>query len=155
MNLSLNLIIVLVFVLAFGVAPAWTWLLFPVAIAFLLVFAAGVGMALSVLYVRFRDIAIIWAVLAQVLLYLTPILYPINAFEKENQTYEHLLMFNPLSVIFTQIRIWVLHEADAPTVLHAAGGWLGLLPATIIFFGAIAYGAWIFKREAPRIAEAL
>jgi ABC-2 type transport system permease protein len=155
MNLSLNLIIVLVFVLAFGVAPVWTWFLFPVAIAFLLVFTAGVGMALSVLYVRFRDVAIIWAVVAQVLLYLTPILYPINAFEEENQVYEHLLMFNPLSVIFTQIRIWVLHEPDAPTVLHAAGGWLGLLPATIIFFGAIAFGAWIFKREAPRIAEAL
>jgi ABC-2 type transport system permease protein len=155
MNLSLNLIVVIVFVLAFGVAPAWTWLLFPVALAFLLAFTAAVGMALSVLYVRFRDVAIIWAVVAQVLLYLTPILYPINAFEEQNRTYEHLLMWNPLSVIFTQVRIWILHEADAPSVLHAAGGWLGLLPATIIFFGVLVYGAWIFKREAPRIAEAL
>jgi ABC-2 type transport system permease protein len=155
LNLSLNLIIVLIFILAFGVSPAWTWLLFPVALAALLTFAGAVGMALSVLYVRFRDIAIIWAVVSQVLLYLTPILYPINAFETENRTYEHLLMFNPLTVIFTQIRIWVLHEPEAPTVLHAAGGWLGLLPATIIFFGVIAFGAWIFKREAPRVAEAL
>lgn len=155
LNLSLNLIIVLAFVLAFGVSPVWTWFLFPVALAALLTFAAAVGMALSVLYVRFRDVAIIWAVVAQVLLYLTPILYPINAFEEENRTYEHLLMFNPLTVIFTQIRIWILHEPDAPTVLHAAGGWLGLFPATIIFFGVIAFGAWIFKREAPRVAEAL
>jgi ABC-2 type transport system permease protein len=155
LNLSLNLIVVLAFVLAFGVSPVWSWLLFPVALAALLAFAAAVGMALSVLYVRFRDVAIIWAVVAQVLLYLTPILYPINAFEGENKTYEHLLMCNPLSVIFTQIRIWILHEADAPSVVHAAGGWLGLLPATIIFFGVIAFGAWIFKREAPRVAEAL
>lgn len=155
LNLALNLIVVLAFVLAFGVSPAWTWLLFPVALAALLVLTAAVGMALSVLYVRFRDVAIIWAVLAQVLLYLTPILYPINAFENENRTYEHLLMCNPLSVIFTQVRIWILHESDAPSVLHAAGGWLGLLPAAVIFFGMIAFGAWIFKREAPRVAEEL
>lgn len=155
LNLSLNLIVVLAFVLAFGVSPVWTWLLFPLALAALLAFTAAIGMALSVLYVRFRDVAIIWAVVAQVLLYLTPILYPINAFEDENRTYEHLLMFNPLSVIFTQIRIWILHEPDAPSVVHAAGGWLGLLPATIIFFGVIAFGAWVFKREAPRVAEAL
>ncbi|HVT00566.1 MAG TPA: ABC transporter permease [Solirubrobacterales bacterium] len=152
-NLLLNLIIVLVFLLAFGVTPAWSWLLFPVALAFLFVGAAGVSMGLSALYVRFRDTAIIWVVVAQVLLYLTPILYPVNAFGEE--TKEHLLMWNPLSVIFEQVRVWVLHEAAAPTAVQAAGGWLGLLPAAVIFFGVIGFGAWYFNREAPRIAEAL
>jgi ABC-2 type transport system permease protein len=154
-NLILNLIIVLVFVLAFGVSPAWTWLLFPVALAFLFVGAAGMAMALSALYVRFRDTAIIWVVASQVLLYLTPILYPVNALGEE--TKERLLMINPLAVIFEQIRVWVLHEPRhlAPTAVEAAGGWLGLLPAAVIFVGVIAYGAWFFNREAPRIAEAL
>lgn len=152
-NLLLNLVIVLVFVLAFGVSPAWTWLLFPVALAFLFVGAAGMSMALSALYVRFRDTAIIWVVVAQVLLYLTPILYPVNALGEE--TKERLLMINPLSVIFEQVRVWVLHEAAAPTAVEAAGGWLGLLPAAVLFFGVIGFGAWYFNREAPRIAEAL
>jgi ABC-2 type transport system permease protein len=152
-NLLLNLIIVLVFVLAFGVSPAWTWLLFPIALVFLFVGAAGLSMALSALYVRFRDTAIIWVVLAQVLLYLTPILYPVNSFGEESK--EHLLMWNPLSVIFEQVRVWVLHEPSAPTAVHAAGGWAGLIPAAIIYFGTIAFGAWYFNREAPRIAEAL
>ena len=152
-NLGLNLIIVLVFVFAFGVDPTWTWLLFPFAILALFVGAAGLSMALSALYVRYRDTAIIWVVLAQVLLYLTPILYPVNSFGEE--TKEHLLMWNPLSVIFEQVRVWVLHEAAAPTAVEAAGGWLGLLPAAIIYFGVIAFGAWYFNREAPRIAEAL
>jgi ABC-2 type transport system permease protein len=152
-NLLLNLIIVLVFVLAFGVSPAWTWLLFPVALVFLFVGAAGMSMALSALYVRYRDTAIIWVVVAQVLLYLTPILYPVNSFGE--QTKEHLLMINPLSVIFEQVRVWVLHEPIAPTAVEAAGGWLGLLPAAVIFFGVVGFGAWYFNREAPRIAEAL
>jgi ABC-2 type transport system permease protein len=152
-NLCLNLIIVFAFVLAFGVDPAWTWLLLPVALALLFVLTSAVAMALSVLYVRFRDIAIIWAVVSQVLLYLTPILYPVNAFE--NPTYEHLLMVNPLAVIFAEVRIWILHEAAAPTPLESAGGWLGLLPALAIFLGVCIYGIWTFRREAPRIAEAL
>jgi ABC-2 type transport system permease protein len=152
-NLLLNLIVVLAFVLAFGVTPVWSWLLFPFALTVLFVFAAAVGMALSVLYVRFRDVAIIWAVVAQVLLYVTPILYPVDAFN--NSTYERLLMINPLAVIFGAIRIWILHEPGAPTPVASAGGWAGLLPALAIFVVTCVYGAWIFRRDAPRIAEAL
>ena len=152
-NLLLNLIIVLVFLLAFGVTPAWSWLLFPIALVFLFVGAAGSSMALSALYVRYRDTAIIWVVVSQALLYLTPILYPVNSFGEE--TKEHLLMWNPLSVIFEQVRVWVLHEPAAPTAVQAAGGWLGLIPAAIIYFGVCGFGVWYFSREAPRIAEAL
>ena len=80
-NLGLNLVVVFAFVFAFGVDPIWTWLLLPVAFAFLFVFTAAVSAALAVLYVRFRDIAIIWLVVAQVLFYATPILYPVTSFE--------------------------------------------------------------------------
>jgi ABC-2 type transport system permease protein len=153
-NLGLNLVIVLVFVFAFGVDPTWTWLLFPVALLFLSVFTAAISTALSVLYVRFRDVAIIWVVVAQVLLYMTPILYPVTIF-KDSPTKEHLLMINPLAVIFEQVRVWILAEPQAPTAVEAAGGVLNLLPATAIFVGICAFAVWIFNREAPRIAEDL
>jgi ABC-2 type transport system permease protein len=152
-NLGLNLLIVVVFLIAFGVDPTWTWLLFPVAIASLFILTAAVGTALSVLYVRFRDVAIIWTVVGQVLMYASPILYPVDF--KEDPTFEHLLMINPLAVILAQVRVWVLAEPGAPTAVDAAGGWLGLLPAAIIFFGLIAFATWYFGREAPRIAEDL
>ena len=153
LNFCLNLVVVLGFILAFGVTPMWTWLLFPIALLALLVLTTAVSMALSVLYVRFRDIAIIWTVVAQVLFYATPILYPVNIFEDEPK-YEHLLMINPLAVIFEQIRVWVL-EPNAPTAVEAAGGVAGLIPAAVIFVAVCAFGAWIFNREAPRIAEEL
>ena len=152
-NLGLNLVVVFAFVFAFGVDPTWTWLLFPLAVAVLFVFTAVLSMALSVLYVRFRDVAIIWLVGAQVLFYATPILYPITAFD--NETYEHILMVNPLAVIFEQVRVWILAEPDAPSAVEAAGGVVGLLPAIAIFFGTCLFGAWIFNRDAPRIAEEL
>ena len=151
-NLSLNLVVVVVFILAFGVDPTWTWLLFPLVLALLFVFTAAVSMALSVLYVRFRDVAIIWAVATQILFYLTPILYPIEVFD--NPTYERLLMVNPLGPIFEQLRVWVL-EPGAPSAVEVAGGVAGLIPAAAIYVGVCAFAVWIFNREAPRIAEQL
>jgi ABC-2 type transport system permease protein len=161
MNLGLNLIVVFGFMLAFGVEPTWTWLLFPVGVAALFVLTAAVCMALSVLYVRFRDVAIIWVVLGQVLFYATPILYPVTAFngppvqQFRGIPYEHLLMLNPLAVIFEQIRVWVLSEPGAPSAVQAAGGALHLIPAAVIYVVVCAFAVWIFRRDAPRIAENL
>jgi ABC-2 type transport system permease protein len=153
-NLGLNLVVVFVFVFAWGVEPTWTWLLFPTALVALFVFTAAVSMALSVLYVRFRDVAIIWMVLAQVLFYATPVLYPLGPHGFEDKTIGKLLMINPLAVIFEQVRVWVV-ESNAPTALDVSEGWLGLLPAVAIFVAVCAFGAWIFNRDAPRIAEEL
>lgn len=153
-NLGLNLLVVFVFVLAWGIPPVWTWLLFPVALALLFVLTAAVGMALSVLYVRFRDVAIIWAVVAQVLFYATPVLYPLGPNGFEDATMERLLMINPLAVIFEQVRVWVV-EPTAPSAVDAAGGWIWLLPAAAIFVATCLFGVWTFSREAPRIAEDL
>ena len=153
-NFALNLVIVVVFVLAWGVDPTWTWLLFPLPLAALFVFTTAVSMILSVLYVRFRDVAIIWTVGAQMLFYATPILYPLGLKDFLSDTVERVLMLNPLAVIFEQVRVWVL-ESDAPTPAEAAGGAVYLLPAVAIFLGTCVLAVWLFNREAPRIAEDL
>ncbi|MDQ2632092.1 MAG: ABC transporter permease [Actinomycetota bacterium] len=153
-NFGLNLVVVFVFILAWGVDPTWTWLLFPVAMFFLFVLTTAVSMLLSVLYVRFRDVAIIWTVLAQMLFYATPILYPLGKYGLENESIEQGLMISPLAVIFEQVRVWVL-EPDAPTAAEAAGGAVHLLPALAIFVAICVLSVWIFSREAPRIAEEL
>jgi ABC-2 type transport system permease protein len=151
-NFVLNLVVVFAFILAWGVDPKATWLLFPLAVAALFVFTCAVSTMLSVLYVRFRDVAIIWVVVSQVLFYGTPILYPIELLQ--DAQIEQFLMVNPLAVIFEQVRVWVL-EPTAPSAADAAGGALNLLPAAAIYVGVCAFAAWIFSREAPRVAEDL
>jgi ABC-2 type transport system permease protein len=153
-NLALNLVVVFVFILAWGVDPMLSWLLFPIPIFFLFVLTTAVSMLLSVLYVRFRDVAIIWTVVAQMLFYATPILYPLGRFGLEDETIEQWLLVNPLAVIFEQVRVWIL-EPDAPTAAEAAGGAVYLLPAAAIFLALCFLGVWTFRREAPRIAEEL
>jgi ABC-2 type transport system permease protein len=150
-NFSLNLLVVIVFILAWGVDPTWTWLLFPLALLALFVFTTAVATMLSALYVRFRDVAIIWTVLATVFFYGTPILYPIEIVPEQ---YRNIILLNPLAPIFEQVRVWVL-DPTAPTAVEAAGSFAALLPAIAIYIATCIAGAWVFTREAPRIAEEL
>jgi len=150
-NLGLNLLVVLAFLLAWGVDPSWTWLLVPLPILALIVITTAVSTALSVLYVRFRDTMIIWAVLSQVLFYGTPVIYPIEIVPEQ---YADIMMINPLVPIFDQIRVWAL-DPSAPSAVDVAGGVVGLIPAAVVFIGVCAFSVWIFRRDAPRIAELL
>ncbi|MFI5026773.1 MAG: ABC transporter permease [Solirubrobacterales bacterium] len=151
MNLGLNLIAVFAFILAYGVAPMWTWLLLPVILLPLTMLTTAISMLLSALYVRFRDVLIIWTVAATVLFYGTPLLYPI---EVAPEGLRAPMMVNPLAVIFEQARVWII-DPNAPTAAEAAGSVWRLIPALVIFVGVCMLGWRVFTREAPRIAEAL
>jgi ABC-2 type transport system permease protein len=152
LDLLLNLVVVLVFLLVYGVDPQWTWLLLPVLLLALLAITTGVAMLLSALYVRFRDVGIIWSVVVQVLFYAAPILYPI---EIAPEGFRDLIQANPLAPLFEQARVWII-DPSAPDITEAAGGSdaLVVLPV-VLFFAVCAIGLWVFNREAPRIAEEL
>jgi ABC-2 type transport system permease protein len=150
-NLALNLIAVFIFILAFGVSPMWSWLLLPVIVLLLTTITTATAMLLSSLYVRFRDVQIIWSVLVTAIFYGTPLLYPL---ELAPARYHQLLLLNPLTPIFVQARHWII-DPGAPSAVSAAGGWLRLMPSIAIFFGICAVALLYFNRAAPRIAEEL
>ena len=150
-NLGLNLVVVFVFILAFGVDPQWTWLLMPVLLLALLGITVAVSMLVASLYPRFRDMAIIWSVFATVLFYATPILYPID---KVPQTLRDIILLNPLAPLFELVRKWII-DPTAPGPAAAAGGWEHLLAPAAIYVAVCVIAVWVFRREAPRIAEQL
>jgi ABC-2 type transport system permease protein len=151
-TLGLNMIVVFVFMLGFGVAPMWTWLLFPLILLPLLAFTSAMAMLLSALNVRFRDVAIIWVVIATALNYGTPVIYPLSIV---HGTLKHLLVANPLTPIFQQAHIWMIGPEKTESVYAAAGGPLPLIAAGLIYVTVCVLGVWVFNREAPRIAEQL
>jgi ABC-2 type transport system permease protein len=152
-NLLLNLIVVVIFILGFGVTPTWTWLLFPVLFAMLLGITIAVSMIVSSLYPRFRDIQIIWTVFSTALFYATPILYPAE-YLLGHHLLRHVIMLNPLAPIFLLARKWII-DPHAPGPAAVAGGYVPLLAPLAIYAIVCALAVWIFRREAPRIAEAL
>jgi ABC-2 type transport system permease protein len=150
-NLGLNLIAVFAFILAFGVSPTWSWLTLPLLVLALTVLATAAAMLLSSLYVRYRDVQIIWSVLVTTLFYATPLLYPLEIVPSR---FHDVIFLNPLTGLFVQARHWII-DPSAPTAVSAAGGWLELLPSIAIFLGICGLGVMVFSRTAPRIAEEL
>lgn len=150
-NLGLNLVVVFVFILAFGVTPAWTWLLFPVVLMLLTTITVAMSMILSSLFPRFRDTQIIWAVFSTVLFYGTPVLYPLEAV---HGVLRDALLLNPLTPLLELARKWII-DPTAPGPVSAAGGFAHLLAPIGIFVAVCVLAVWVFRREAPRIAEQL
>ena len=164
-NLGMNSIAVIVFALANGVEPRLSWLeLFPIALGFI-VLATGIGMLLSALYVRYRDMQPIWEVTAQILFYCSPIMYIASKYKG----LEHIALLSPIAWLLTQMGHAFIHPPPVVTpvgntivvsqpmksalvssggALHSAVA-LGLVP--IVF----AIGWLFFTREAPRVAENL
>ena len=151
-QLALSLVVVFIFMMIYGVDPIWTWALVPFLIAAMVVFTTAVSMLVSVLYVRIRDVIVIWALLSTILFYAAPVLYPI---EKAPEGFRQIIQLNPLSPIFEQAREWIV-DSTAPGAVEAAMGHqlLVLIPAAL-FVVICGLSVWIFNREAPRIAESL
>jgi ABC-2 type transport system permease protein len=150
-ELTLTLAAVFIFLFISGIFPTAGWLeLIPLA-AMLTVFATGLGLLFSVMFVRFRDIAPIWDVVGQMLFYASPILYVATMVP---ESYQRAYLANPIAALLTEMR----HAVTDPTARHVWDA-IGapermLLPAAIVVV-TLLLGLWVFKREAPRIAENL
>lgn len=155
LNLGMNLIAVAIFLLAYGVDPMWTWLFLPLLVAILFVLTSATSLLLSSLYVRFRDVAIMWSVIVAALFYGSPILYPFDTSVVPTlEPYQGVLAINPLTPFFAQVRHWII-DPTAPTAVEAVGGWTHMIAPTAIFVAVCVIGVWVFTRAAPRVAEEL
>ncbi len=150
LQLALSLVVVFIFLIGYGVEPVWTWILTPLLIGAIVLITTAVSMLLAVLFVRVRDVSIIWTVLSTMLFYATPVLYPINI---PQSPFKEVVMCNPLSPIFEQAREWII-DPTAPGAVEAADGnpLLVIIPA-LLFVATCVLSVWAFNRGAPRIAE--
>jgi ABC-2 type transport system permease protein len=154
MNLALNLIAVVVFLLAAGGSIRWTWLELPFLVLALALLTTGLGMLLSALFVRYRDVKPIWEVALQLLFYGSPIFYPIDVVVERSELAARLMLLNPFAAIVQQAR-HALIAPSHPSAAAAAGGVGWLLLTVAIGVGVIALGYYVFNRRAPTIAEEL
>ena len=161
-NLSLNVVVVMIFATIAGVRPMLTWLELPLIIATLALFATGVAMLLSALFVRFRDIQPIWDVIAQILFYCSPVIIPVETVREKlalphgalRHLLYHVYMINPLAACFQQFRHAMINHATL-SAGEAIGGGLALLEPLAFVLIVFALGFWVFNRSAPLVAENL
>jgi homopolymeric O-antigen transport system permease protein len=136
-------VLVLVLLVA-GEAPTVRILLAPVVFAVAVLMTLGVGLWLSATVVRYRDVSLVVPFLIQVLLFITPILYPLSLVP---DAYQELYALNPLVGVLETFRWTVLPGADAPgLLLLISAGTGGLLLVTGLFY---------FSRAQARFADVI
>jgi len=155
-NLALNLCVVIVFALADGVKPTVGWLeLIPIVLGFT-VLGTGLGMLLSALYVRFRDVQPIWDVVIQAWFYGSPIMYTASEYpHRFGVGIAHFALVSPPATLLAQMGHALIDPAGYPSAAAAAHSHLSPLVAVALIPCVFALGWWVFTREAPRVAEEL
>jgi ABC-type polysaccharide/polyol phosphate export permease len=122
-------------------------LTFPLVILvgfFLTLLVAGLGLSLSLLFIRFDDTKNIVSVALLILTYLTPVIYPISVLSKRMQ---RIVNLNPLTSYLDCFR-WAFSQNATATL----NDWL-YMSVTGIF--AILFGTYIFKKFWPRTVAML
>jgi ABC-2 type transport system permease protein len=148
---SADIIVLGVFLEINGVHPMLTWLLFPVIVLGFLVLAIGMSLLLSSLYVRYRDVAPVWSVVALIFFYGSPIIFPVELVPSSLRG--ALFIMNPFVPLLEQARIWVIQPSAPPITQVVNGPVDGLLIPALVYVGVCVLGVWYFIRRAPRVAE--
>ena len=134
-TLSFSMVAILIVMVVTRVQFHLTVLLFWVPLLYVLVFCCGIGLALSALAVRFRDVIHIYGVVTMVWMYGTPVFYPIEAVPPRVAS---LIRLNPMYVFITLFRQLLLYGT-----MPSAGMWLTGAGMALLFFGL---GAWVFSK---------
>ena len=114
----------------------WTVLLAFVPITLVAFMALGIGLILSAIAVKFRDVMHLYSILMTVLLYLTPVIYPMSIL---TEGLYRVVMLNPLAVVIMMFRDLMLYNTMFTIET------LGLAVAETIVFMVL--GIWIFYRK--------
>lgn len=106
-NLLASFTALICVMLAMRVELHYTVLLAPIPLFFIVVFSLGVGLILSAITVKFRDIMHLYSVFVTALMYLTPVIYPLSILP--DWLYP-IVMLNPITNILQMLRNVMLYN---------------------------------------------
>jgi len=127
-----------------GQSLAWTLPLVLVVGVCLALLTAGIGLTLSIMYIRFDDMKNIVNVFLMMLMYFTPVLYPLSILTPRLQ---RIIQFNPLTSYLDVFR-WAFSNNATATL----GDWIFMISTSLI---SICIGAFVFKKFWPRTVAML
>jgi len=139
-NLVLALVPLLVLLVLTGHPLRPSLLFLPVSIALAAIFTLGAGLLLSPLAVFFYDVVELVSVLIVLVMYLTPIFYPMAIVPEE---YRWIVRYNPVRSILEVFRDPIYYSKIPPAQHLAVAAAVALI--------AFVLGYWSFRRSADRI----
>lgn len=127
----------LIFVmLAMRVDLHYTVLLVPIPLIFIIFFSLGIGLILSAIAVKFRDIVHLYSVFVTALMYLTPVIYPMSILP---EWLEKIVLINPITNILIMFRD-VMMSNTVPSITSIV---IAIIETAI----ALALGLYVFYKS--------
>lgn len=139
-NLAFALAPLLLILIVTGHPLTPALLFLPVSIFLAALFTLGAGLLLSPLAVFFSDVIELIGVILSLLMYLTPVFYPMDAVPEQMRW---VVRFNPIRSILEVFRD-PIYQGEVPPLSH-------LCVCAGIAVLAVAVGAWVFRRSSDRI----
>lgn len=93
---------------------SWTALLLPLLILQLAATALGIGLWVAALTAKYRDLTHLSGFLIQLLMYATPVIYPLSQIPSK---WQWLVALNPMTMIVENFRLMFLGQATASVLL--------------------------------------
>lgn len=87
--------------------------LFPVAIATMAMLGLGMGMMLSAIATKYRDVKILISFGMQLLLYLSAVMYPLSLVKEKLSDYAWIVEYNPIAQVIEAYRYMLLNVGNA------------------------------------------
>jgi lipopolysaccharide transport system permease protein len=142
-DFGISLILIFIVLFYYRVQPTWNLLLLPLFMLMMISIPAGIGMWLSALAIRFRDVKHAMPFVIRMLIYSAPIVYSASSISAK---YRIVYSFNPIVGVIEGIRASLLG-----TPMPWPYIWPGMISATIIMIS----GAFYFKRMERIFADVI
>jgi lipopolysaccharide transport system permease protein len=118
--------------LYYGVAPSWGIVWLPVLILLTLAATLGMGISLAALTVFYRDFKHIVPFLTMIMMYITPVIYPVRMISPKVRI---IMSLNPMFGIVGAFRSAILGlEWDIPSLAISTVSALGLFTFSLFYF---------------------
>ena len=135
--------VVLVLVLiCFRVLPGLSILMLPVLMILMIATALGMGLWLSALAVQYRDVAYGLNFAVQLMMYLSPVVYPSSCVPAD---YRWVFGLNPMVGVIEGFRAAILGQPAMP--------WDLLIPGSCVAVGLLITGVFFFRRMERLFAD--
>lgn len=84
--------------------PNWAILLFPVVVVLMALLGLGLGMIISAMTTKYRDLSFLIGFGVQLLMYATTVIYPLSTAIEKYPKYSWLIEFNPMTSLIETFR---------------------------------------------------
>ena len=124
--------------------PGWRVLLFPYLVCFTYLTALGLGLCLSALNVRYRDVRHVIPFFVQAGMFLTPVIYPVTLFP---EAWRGVLYLNPMAGLIENYRACVSGVTNI--------NWQALALSNAVTLAVLVFGALYFRRVERTFADVI